>query len=467
MDNSQKALKSGIWYTVSNFFLKAIGFLTVPVFTRLLSKEEFGLFNNFTSWLSIATVIVTFQLTASLISARYDFEDDFDGYILSILALNTVLVSFWAVNINFFSVFFVDLTHVDLIYLNAMLMYMAFASVVELFQVRERYLFKYKVSCLMSVGISILTSVLSVVLVLGLDNKLFGRIFGMVIPVVIAGAMITVFFLKKGKYVKFKYWKYALPICLPYIPHVLGGSLLNSMDRVMIERFCGAESTAIYSLAYNCGAMVTLLIASLNNAFAPWLGEKIHHRNYEEIRSFSKRYIVVFLSLAILLMLIAPEILFILGGEPYMDAKYVITPVAMGCVCQFLYTMYVNVEQFGKKTNGMALATLTAAVINYALNLAFIPIYGYLAAAYTTLIGFLSLLLIHMFLVKKMGLVRIYDNRFVLLSVLVGIIFMFGITYVYSVSMVRYVFTTVYAFILFVLAYKKQDSIKTLLVKKK
>ena len=79
------------------------------------------------------------------------------------------------------------------------------------------------------------------------------------------------------------------------------------------------------------------------------------------------------------------------------------TPVAMGCVCQFMYTLYVNIEQYKKKTVGMAIASVTAALINYALNALFIPKYGYIAAAYTTLFGYLVLFIIHMLIVKSLG----------------------------------------------------------------
>ena len=41
--NNVKALKSGIWYTAANFIMKGIGFITMPIFTRLLSHEDFGL----------------------------------------------------------------------------------------------------------------------------------------------------------------------------------------------------------------------------------------------------------------------------------------------------------------------------------------------------------------------------------------------------------------------------------------
>ena len=86
MNNDKKALKSGIWYTVSNFLIRSIGFITTPIFTRLLTKSEFGAFNNYSSWLSIITIFVTFNLESTLISAKYDYKESFDEYILSLLS---------------------------------------------------------------------------------------------------------------------------------------------------------------------------------------------------------------------------------------------------------------------------------------------------------------------------------------------------------------------------------------------
>ena len=41
-DTSSKALKSGLWYIISNFTSRAIGFFSTPIFTHLLTKEELG-----------------------------------------------------------------------------------------------------------------------------------------------------------------------------------------------------------------------------------------------------------------------------------------------------------------------------------------------------------------------------------------------------------------------------------------
>ena len=131
----------------------------------------------------------------------------------------------------------------------------------------------------------------------------------------------------------------------------------------------------------------------------------------------------------------------------------------MGCICQFLYTLFVNVEQFKKKTIGMAIASVIAAIINLLLNWALIPKIGYLAAAYTTLVGYLCLLVMHMYLVYRMRLHKIYSYKFILTAVIVSLIVMVVVTFLYSNAYLRYVICTIYGvynFLLFVINSRKK-----------
>ncbi len=465
-DNDRKALKSGIWYTASNFFLRSIGFITTPIFTRLLTKEDFGAFNNFTSWISIATVFVTLNLESTLISARYDYKKSFDRYILSTLALSSFSCLLWILVINLFSSFSVKFFNMNSLYVNAMFLYLLFMPAIQMFQTRECYYFEYRRNVAASVVLSVSTAALSVILVIIMNNKLAGRVAGFVLPTVILGLVLYIYIIRKGRAVNFLYWKYAILICLPYIPHLLSLNLLNSMDRVMITRYCGEADTALYSLAYNCGYIITMLMSSINNAFAPWLGEKIALNQRSEIRKFSKIYILAFSLLAFGVMLIAPEILLILGGKSYLESVYVITPVAMGCVCQFLYTMFVNIEQFKKKTVGMAVASMIAACVNLILNYIFIPRIGYLAAAYTTLVGYVCLLGIHMYLVKRLGLQDVYSYKFVLIVLIVGICITIAVSILYSTRIARYIVIAFYAALCGMCFYKYKNRL-LIFVKKK
>jgi len=454
--NSTKVVKSGIWYTLSNFLVKSIGLITTPIFTRLLTQEEFGLYNNYTSWLAILLIFATLNLESTLISARYDFEESFDEYILSVLSLSSLSVALWMLGLNICAPFVVEHTGLERVHINCMLLYLFFLPAINLYQARERYYFEYKKSVLIGLLMAIGTSLISVLFVMTMDNGLLGRILGNVVPVLLIGGVLYFIIIKNGKKVTTKYWKNALKISLPYIPHLLSLTFLNSVDRVMITDLCGAKDNGLYSLAYSCGAIVTLLMTSLNSAVGPWVGERLSKKDIVSIQDFSKKYMWLFVSLAIGIIAIAPEILLILGGKDYVEAKYVMIPVALGCICQFMYTMYVNVEQFSKKTVGMALASISAAILNYVLNLFFIPRFGYIAAAYTTLIGYLWLLLVHMFLVHRIGLGNVYSKKHLVLSLAVSMVVSLLMLFLYDNTIVRYVVVCIYGLLLLLVLIKNR-----------
>lgn len=462
-----KALKSGVWYTASNFLVKSIGIITTPIFTRMLSHEEFGLFNNFTSWMLILSIIVTLNLDSTFISARYDFEKDFDRYILSVLTLSCLSALISGVLLNIFFEFYSEAFGLDRIYLNCLLVYLLFLPAVNLFQTRERYYFRYKVSVFLSLIVSVGTALLSVALVLLMQDRLEGRIIGSVVPTIIVGIILALIIIRNGKSVNIGYWKYALPICLPFVPHLLSLTVLNSVDRIMITTMCGADDNALYSLAYNCGALITILLTSMNTAFAPWLGQKLHEKNYKEINSFSKKYIALFLSLSFGIMLFAPDILLILGGRSYMGAIYVMPPVACGCIFQFLYTMFVNVEQFSRKTIGMAFASASAAVLNIILNIVFIPQFGYIAAAYTTLAGFLWLLIIHMMIVRHYGFKDVYSYKMIIISAASSLAVTVIINFIYQLPIVRYTIGGIYVVVIGYMVIKNRQLVINLFGKDK
>ncbi|MCI8566631.1 MAG: oligosaccharide flippase family protein [Lachnospiraceae bacterium] len=457
MNENSKALKSGVWYTISNFLLKSIGFLTTPIFTRLISQADFGDFNNFSSWLQILIVFVSLNLESTLVSAKFDYKNRFDNYITSVLALSILSATIWLIVLNVFFFKLFDILSMRRFHLNCMLIYLLTYPGLRFFQIRERCFYRYKATVLTNILLSIGTAVLSVFLVVCMSDKLTGRIIGYVAPAIFMGTIVYAFFFIHERKIDLSCWKYAIHICIPYIPHLLSLHILNSMDRIMIRQICGAEDTALYSLAYMCGSIITILLVSMNEAFSPWLGDKLYRKEYGVIRIFSKKYILLFFCLAYGAILAAPEILLILGGESYLEAKYVMPPVAMGCMCQFVYTMFVNIEQINKKTIGMAIASVSAALINYGLNAIFIPKYGFIAAAYTTLAGFIWLLLSHMFIVYKMKMSKVYDYAFIGIVMLVSLGFSILANGLYRKNGLRHIVLGVYIIsLIFVAIYFKK-----------
>ena len=104
-----KALKAGIWYLISNFITKGLVFLTIPIFTRILSKQEFGQYSNFITWQNLLMIIVTLELYSTVMKARFDFNDQIEQYLSTIIISGTgVKIVCYGVVISF-NDFFVNL----------------------------------------------------------------------------------------------------------------------------------------------------------------------------------------------------------------------------------------------------------------------------------------------------------------------------------------------------------------------
>lgn len=86
-------------------------------------------------------------------------------------------------------------------------------------------------------------------------------------------------------------------------------------------------------------------------------------------------------------MMVGPEIVKLLASSKYWEGIGIIPPVVLANYIIFAYTLYVNIEHFYKKTPYITLNTVIAAGLNLILNYIFIPRYGYMAAAYTTLVA--------------------------------------------------------------------------------
>ncbi|MEG1256987.1 oligosaccharide flippase family protein [Clostridium sp.] len=456
-NTGNKVIKAGIWYTFSNFLLRGVGFLTTPLFTRVLSKSEYGDFNNFTSWMSLLMILTTLDLYTSINRARFDFEDDIDGYISSIAVLGTLFTAICYLVVITFSDFFISLFSMEYKYIHIMFIYLLVSPVMTLLQTKHRLYQEYKFFVFISIFSTLISVGLSVIFVLTFSDKLFGRIVGYVAPLLIINIIIYLYITFKGRKISLYYWRYGLFICVPLIPHVLGGNILGTSDRLLIQKICGANDLALYSLAYSCSLIVSVLWTSMNQAWAPWLMENLHQKNYKVIKKRSKQYLFLFLSIGTSIILLAPEVVYILGGKVYLQAKYVMPPVIMGCMFQFAYSMYVNIEIYEKKTWLISLGTMLAAVANILLNMLLIPIFGYIAAAYTTLICYALLLVFHFLSVKRLRLDICYDNRFIFAILTLELFMMVIITYLYSNNIIRYVVTGVYITTLMVcaLGYKK------------
>ena len=452
-------IKSGIWYTISNYLIKGMDFLTIPIFTRLLSVNEYGAYNNFVSCLQVIFVIGSVCIDASLISARFDYKDKLVPYIKTALICGNIATLLLGVVSFFCQKTITILFSIDSYMMFLIFLYCLFRPSLDVFQQIERFNYHYKVSVAVSAISSVLSVIISFILIAYIPDKLYARILGAYAPLIVISFIFYCKYIFKKEKFKVAYAKYAMKICIPYIPHSLAVTILSSTDRIMINYFQSTKEVAYYSIAYTCGIAMSIFATSLNSAFAPWLGEKINSNSVKGVNNVCRKYIAVFLVPLFFVSIISPEILLVLGGQKYLAAKYVIPPVIISCYIQLIYSLFVNVEQFAKRTAGMAVISVIAAIINIGLNIWFLPGYGYMAAAYTTLISYICLMLMHYITICRIGYKDLYDIKFILLTLIVFGIFVFTMVIFYEMFLVRIFILIICIFIFLSVCIKYRNKI--------
>lgn len=438
-------VKAGVWYTVGNFVSRGIAFLSTPVFTRLLTKEDYGEFSNFTAWATLVVVVTSLDMYASINRAYQDYEDEFDAYMSTISWISITFTALCYLLVWVFQDWSVNAFGMNFSYINMLFIYLLFSPASQLFLTWQRIRGKYKPAIFVSVGNALLSLILSFVMVMMSQDKLWGRVVGYVLPVAMVNAVLYGFFIFRGKKFVKEMAKYALTLAVPLIPHHLSGSILAKSDQFMIKRFCGNADLAVYSFAYDCSLVVSILSTSVNQAYVPWLYRKLKENDLTQIDRQTRWLFMLFLVPILGVMLLGPELVYLLGGNKYASAVYMLPVIMIGYCLKFLYTYYANLELYCKKSFTISVSTIIAAGINVGLNILWIPQYGYSAAAVTTTIGFAFLYVLHYLAVKRTPYCNLYHHKKLLAIVTTFIICSLGVIYLYDKAILRYCTIVLYA----------------------
>lgn len=229
-----------------------------------------------------------------------------------------------------------------------------------------------------------------------------GKIIPQVIVTVVIGLVIAVIALKKGKTFYDKdIWKFAFCFCVPLLPHYLSEIILMNSDKIMIDRMCGSSDVAIYSVSYTVGSLISMVTGAINSAFIPYQCQKIKGKEYN-ILAQKTNYIIAFVAFCLcVVMLFRGEVILIFGGPKYIESISIIIPICLGVFFNYVFQLFGRVQEYFEQKYTIVIASISCAILNIVLNYFFISIYGYKAAAYTTLVCYFSFCFLHYLFFRK------------------------------------------------------------------
>lgn len=405
-----RLIKSGIWFTIGTFFVQGISFITMPIFTRLLSTSDYGIMGVYSTWTSVFTAIITLGLVATVNNAKVDFKERYNEFASSILFLATIFAIIWLIIGFLFKEQIASIIKLNSILVMFLIVQSFFGFVVDFSNAKLNAEYKYKKYLIISISSAVINTVLAIILIKNIKvDKYYGRVGSLLIVAVIYGTILYIIAMKKSKkIINLQYWKYGLAISVPAIVHLLSGVILQSVDTVMIHSMIGSSAAGIYTFAYKIGMIMYIVWMACNKAWVPWFYENMKQKNYSDIEQKIKYYIMLFSIMGALLIFISPEIGRLMGTKDFYKGLDYVPLIMIGYYFQFLYSIPANLEFYTKNTKFLSLGTLIAALTNVVLNYILIPRYGAAAGAWTTIISYILLFLYHYYISLRVYEVRIY-----------------------------------------------------------
>lgn len=454
-------VKASIWFFICSILQKGISVITTPVFTRIMTTSQYGEFNVFNSWLEIVTVFITLRLYYGVYTqGLVKFEETKDKFASSLQGLTISLISAWLFIYLLLSNFANAILSLSTSEMLAMFLTIWATAVFNFWGTYQRVEYKYKGLVILTIIVSIAKPVLGVIVVLTSSNPVTARIWEIALVEFVAYFPLFVSQMKKGKtFYDRQIWKYALAFNIPLIPHYLSQVVLNSSDRIMIQQMTNSDFAGIYSLAYSVASVMNLVNTALLQTISPWIYQKLKSNKANEIKNVAYPSLIIIGAANLALILFAPEIIRLFAPPEYYNAIWAIPPVALSSFFIFAYSMFANIEFYYEKPGFIAISTTVAAVANVVLNYIGIRLFGWIAAAYTTLICYIIYASMHFIFMERINKTEIkytmiYSRKILLIMSAIFVAIGLTLMLTYNWLVLRYCVIVLGLIICFV--YRKQ-----------
>lgn len=385
-------------YSLGEVITKASGFFLLPIFTRVLSPRDFGVFGYLQVLLNVGLVICGLGLYGA--QKRYFYENSADAtrvgefsftinvtnllvVVAGVLPLTLVAlfreVSLGASGIPYFPFVFVTLL--------TLIVNVLLKNMIALWQAQQRF----SRIAFIQVSRFLAVSGVSLLLVLPFGLGVRGRIYGLFVGNLI---FFAVFYWSYARDFVPRFSKqalrYAAGFGLPLVVHQLAGQIHNAIDRIILERYVSLDELGIYTLAFTVGHALNMFIMAFNQAYQPsyfqLMSSDREDKERQVVKTF-KAWLVLVTAIASIGILFGGPFLRVFAGPRFVATievfPWIILAVFVG---GFSYFFSAPIFYF-KKTKVLPFKTGASAAVNIALNLWLIPVWGIVGAAVATVIS--------------------------------------------------------------------------------
>lgn len=382
-------------YTGINVLNASVPFFLLPILTLYLKPDDYGTLSLVQLLMAISLPIVLMG-TQGLLTIEYSrlSQQKFQTMVSTMLWIPLFGFALLEILFYIFEAYLIQYFHIPekyLFYLPLFVLAQVIPTIVPIiFQAKQNVLDFgiYKIS------LTILNVLLSLFLIIIFSLGWEGRLIGIVTAYAvlsIAGSII----LFKLELLSLRFeWaslKSTLKFGIPLIPHSIAGVFLAMSDRIFLANMLDTESVGIYSVAFQIASALTIVMSSINQAWAPHLFKRLNDGPdiKEKIKIIKEIYtimLVMTLFTAVFILLI-PMIYDLFIATSYHEGVYLSIYICIALLFQGFYFMVTNFIFYTKKTYILTYITSFSVFTVFLLNYFLIKSFGMYGSAYAMILS--------------------------------------------------------------------------------
>ncbi len=426
----KKLFQTSFIYGVGSMGGAMVAFFLLPVYTRFLHPADYGVLEILTTTSSIIIIFLTFGMDNAF--GRFYFDSQNEEYKKQVLSTTAIfliclaglVVPILLVSSNILNKFlFGQNNHIVLLQLAFLLSGFVVVSKVPMLAFRfKRKAVKYSIISILNI---LLVASLNIFFVVGLRKGVLGIMEGRTIAQIVI-LLITYYLIRKDLNFNFSLnlLKEMLRYAILLIPYGLMLWILGLSDRYFLLKFADPIEVGLYSVGVRFASVLAIAIVAFNLGYGEFVFSRLNRNDRDKIycRTFTY-YIFVTCLIFLCLSLFAKEVVMLMTTKEYLRASSVIPILGLGFIvdgCCGIFSIGMHIT---KKIKALFPITLIAAVLNLILNYIFIPLYGMIGAAYTTLISYCLMAILIWYASQKVYAIQYEWKRVGKIFFSMGVIF--------------------------------------------
>lgn len=413
MNTSKKTLLKGTSIlTISSLITSMSQIILLPLYTRILSPEQYGIVGLITPLITYIPMIFGFNLYIGQSREYVEFRNDKEklgeylftiNIFLGIVSLILILLSMSPIGYKLVGILidYDKVSYYPLIFISIIQGIISIFTIMATmyFQVTQSFK-KIAINSLFSFAI---TNVVSIYLIVKLDFGAKGKVIGGLLGVVFTFVTLFVSYSRNFKIgFELECLKSSLVMGIPMIGTAIMGMIIEYGDRIILGKYASLDIVGIYSLAYTGAILLSVVYNSFINTWKPIFFEFMKEKkNYYKVENTLYKYMGLLIIICLIGQLFAEEGIKIIFSEQYYAAinyvRWLLPAFVMSGVCQYL----TNFTQFYRETYYSLTIGIISGILNLVINLLFIPKFGVAAAIISTIFSYIVSASTYSIIIKK------------------------------------------------------------------